>query len=147
MTETLLCEHVGVRIDTDHFARGDIRITLLSPGGTRSVLQSWSTDDSAGPRDWTYYSVHHFYENSAGTWTVAISDLDGKGFGSVKGVSLIVTGVPITDKDLDGLDDTWELRHFKTLAFGPQDDPDHDGHQFPEQITETNPAGSNSSSH
>lgn len=139
--ETLLCEHVGVRIDTDHTSRADLRITLLSPKGTRSVLQSWGTDDSPGPSDWTYYSVHHFYEPSAGTWTVAFSDLDARGIGSVKSVSLIISGVPITDSDGDGLDDKWELRYFNTLAFGPQDDPDGDGYNNArEQIMGTNPA-------
>lgn len=139
--ETLLCEHVAVRIDTDHTARGDLRITLQSPHGTRSVLQSWSNDNAAGPRDWTYYSVHHFYESSAGPWTVAISDLDGKGTGSVKSVSLIILGVPISDSDGDGLDDAWELRYLNTLAFGPQDDPDGDGYSNArEQIMGTNPA-------
>ncbi|MBI4660638.1 MAG: S8 family serine peptidase [Verrucomicrobia bacterium] len=125
--ETLLCEHVGVRIDTDHTVRGDLRITLVSPHGTRSVLQSWGGDDSAGPRDWTYYSVHNFYESSAGMWTVAVSDLDGRGVGSVRSIRLIVRGVPITDSDGDGLDDSWELQHFGNLAFGPQDDVDNDG--------------------
>src|SRR5439155_4213512 len=66
ITNTLLCEHVGVRVLTDHPLRGDLRITLVSPAGTRSVLQRYNTDTSSGPVDWTYYSTHHFYETSAG---------------------------------------------------------------------------------
>jgi uncharacterized repeat protein (TIGR01451 family) len=31
------------------------------------------------------------------------------------------------DLDNDGLPDAWELANFGTLAFGPNDDPDHDG--------------------
>ena len=143
--ETLLCEHVAVRIDTDHTARGDLRITLVSPGGTRSVLQTLNGDENPGPIDWTYYSTHHFYETSAGTWTIAVSDLDSKGTGSVKEVSLIITGVPIVDKDGDGLDDAWEKKYFNTLAFGPQDDPDQDGYtNSREQIIGTNPTVSDS---
>jgi subtilisin-like proprotein convertase family protein len=141
--ESILCEHVGVRIDTDHTTRGDLRITLQAPGGGRSVLQSWSSDDSPGPRDWTYYSVHHFYESSAGTWTVAIGDLDARGLGTVKSVSLIISGVPITDSDGDALDDGWELQRLQTLAFGPLDDPDQDGYSNArEQIMGTNPMAS-----
>ncbi|MBI2949849.1 MAG: proprotein convertase P-domain-containing protein, partial [Verrucomicrobia bacterium] len=138
--ESLLCEHVGVRIDTDHTTRGDLRITLQAPGGTRSVMQSWSSDDSPGPRDWTYYSVHHFYENSAGTWTIAIGDLDARGLGTVRSISLIISGVRITDSDGDALDDAWEMQRFQTLAFGPSDDPDQDGYSNArEQILGTNP--------
>ncbi len=139
--ETLLCEHLAVRIDTDHSRRGDLRLVLVSPSGTRSVLQNINNDDAPGPIDWTYYSTHHFYESSAGVWTVLVSDLDSKGLGNVKSLSLTITGVPILDRDRDGLDDDWELRHFNTLAFGPQDDPDQDGYiNSREQITGTNPA-------
>src|SRR2546426_8655300 len=48
VTNTLVCEHVGVRVQTDHSRRGDLRITLLSPQGTRSVLQQVNFDDTAG---------------------------------------------------------------------------------------------------
>jgi len=138
--ESILCEHVGVRIDTDHTTRGDLRITLQAPGGGRSVLQRWSSDDSPGPRDWTYYSVHHFYESSAGTWTISVGDLDARGLGTVKSVSLIISGVPIADNDGDALDDAWEMRRLQTLAQGPLDDPDQDGYaNAREQIMGTNP--------
>jgi subtilisin family serine protease len=138
--QTLLCEHVALRIDTDHTARSDVRITLVSPRGTRSVLQTLNKDEAPGPVDWTYHSTQHFYEGSAGTWTVAISDLDENGTGSVKDVSLIISGVPIADKDSDGLDDLWEMNNLNTLAFGPLDDPDDDGYiNSREQIMGTKP--------
>ncbi|MHB8524245.1 MAG: S8 family serine peptidase, partial [Limisphaerales bacterium] len=140
VTNTLLCEHVGVRVATDHTRRADVRITLLSPQGTRSVLQQLNTDQSPGPVDWTYYSTHHFYESSAGAWTVFVSDEDQGATGSVQLVSLSLEGVPITDTDHDGLDDNWETAHFHTLAFGPQDDPDGDGfNNMREQILGTDP--------
>jgi subtilisin family serine protease/subtilisin-like proprotein convertase family protein len=125
--ESLACEHVGVRLDTDHTRRGDLRVTLISPMGTRSVLQFVNADDAAGPVDWSYYSTHHFFESSAGTWTVEIGDEDDKGMGNVTSLDLVIRGVPITDTDHDGLDDRWEMDHFHTLAYGPMDDPDHDG--------------------
>ena len=54
--------------------------------------------------------------------------------------SLILYGVPITDTDHDGLDDNWELAHFGTLAYGPKDDPDHDGYNNAfEQVLQSNP--------
>jgi subtilisin family serine protease len=143
VSATLLCEHVGVRVRVDHPRRGDLRITLRSPQGTRSVLQHLNFDDSPGPEDWTYYSTHHFYESSAGTWTVAVSDEGQHNAGSVLEVDLILFGVTIRDTDRDGLDDAWELAHFGSLARGPSEDPDRDGYSNArEQVLGTDPAAS-----
>ncbi|MDE3068080.1 MAG: S8 family serine peptidase [Verrucomicrobiota bacterium] len=128
VTNTLLCEHVGLRVTTDHPARGDLRITLVSPMGTRSVLQALNNDTNAGPADWTYYSTHDFFESSAGNWTACFSDERSGNTGSVQQVSLMIQGVPITDTDHDGLDDNWELAHFGNLNQGPRDDPNRDGY-------------------
>lgn len=144
VSATLICEHVGVRVRADHPRRGDLRITVRSPQGTRSVLQHANFDDSPGPDDWTYYSTHHFYESSAGTWTVAVSDEGQNNAGSVLEVDLILKGVPITDTDRDGLDDAWELAHFGSLERGPGDDPDQDGFSNArEQVLGTDPAAGN----
>ena len=140
VTNTWICEHIGVRVQTDHSRRGDLRITLLSPQGMLSVLQHANFDDSAGPIDWTYYSTLHFGESSAGTWTVSISDEQPLNTGSVLFVALNLDGVAITDTDRDGLDDNWEEARFGSLAFGPQDDPDGDGYSNArEQIMGTDP--------
>jgi subtilisin family serine protease/subtilisin-like proprotein convertase family protein len=140
VTHTLSCEHVGLRVQTDHTWRGDLRITLVSPQGTRSVLQRQNFDASPGPRDWTYYSVHHFLEASAGTWTAEFSDEGPGDTGSVLGLDLILQGTPILDTDRDGLDDEWEIKHFGSLDAGPQEDPDHDGYNNArEQAMGTNP--------
>jgi subtilisin family serine protease len=139
--ENLLCEFVGVRVKTDHTARGDLRIVLTSPAGTQSVLQRVNQDSFPGPGDWTYYSVQHFYESSYGPWTLTVLDENDRGNGSLLEAGLIISGVPLTDSDHDGLDDTWEMQHFGKLAFGPKDDPDHDGFSNArEQIMATNPA-------
>src|SRR5207245_1216251 len=90
------------------------------------------------------FSVQHFYESSFGLWTLSISDEDVKGTGSILSASLIITGVPMTDADHDGLDDRWEQHYFQTLAFGPRDDPDQDGfNNAREQIMGTDPTKSN----
>jgi len=138
--DTLLCEQVGLRVKTDHPLRGDVRITLVSPAGTRSVLQRYNADESAGPVDWTYYSTHHFYETSAGIWTAFFSDEGAGNSGTVHEVSLILSGVPIRDHDHDGLDDRWERDHFHSFAQGAQDDPDQDGYwNMREQVMGTDP--------
>ena len=140
VTTTLLCEHVGVRIQTDHSHRGDLRITLLSPQGTRSVLQQVNSDSSPGPDDWTYYSTRHFGESSFGTWTVYVGDEAPLDTGNVLGVHLSIDGVPIIDTDHDGLDDNWEMARFNSLNYGPQDDPDGDGFSNArEQLMGTDP--------
>ena len=141
VTNTLLCEHVGLRVQTDHSSRSDVRITLVSPMGTRSVLQRLNNDFEPGPVDWTYYSTHHFFETSAGTWTAYISDESTAGTGSVLSVSLILEGVPIHDRDHNALDDYWEITYWDSIfTQSPKDDPDHDGYSNArEQLMDTDP--------
>lgn len=140
VTNTLVCEQVGVNLQTDYPVRGNLRVTLVSPMGTRSVLQCYNSDTSPGPLDWTYYSTHHFYESSAGTWTLSVADEGIGTSGSVLSASLIISGVPITDTDHDGLDDNWELKYFGTLAYGPRDNPSHDGYNNAfKQVLQSNP--------
>ncbi len=128
VTNELVCEHVGVRVQTTHTRRGDLRITVTSPTGTRSILQRFNPFVSGGAlTDWTFYSTHHFFERTAGAWTVQVSDELSGSAGSVTSVSLILKGVPIRDSDRDGLHDDWEMAKFGTLAYGPLDDPDGDG--------------------
>ncbi|MFN7139610.1 MAG: proprotein convertase P-domain-containing protein, partial [Limisphaerales bacterium] len=144
VTNTLSCEHVGLRVKANHPLRGDLRITLTSPMGTRSILQQLNGDTAPFPQEWTYYSTHHFYESSAGTWTVAITDEFPEAVGSVLELELIIRGTAIVDSDRDGLDDTWELAHFGSLSANPQEDPDKDGyHNAREQILGTSPTTPN----
>ena len=140
VTNTLLLEHVGVRLQTDHSCRGDLRITLVSPSGVRSVLQRLNGDTDAGPVDWTYWSTHHFYESCVGAWRLEVSDQLSGSLGSVLSASLVLRGTEITDGDADGLDDGWEQTHFSSLARGPREDPDEDGFSNArEQVMGTNP--------
>lgn len=127
VTNTLLCEHVGLRVRTDHSRRGDVRITLRSPSGTRSVLERLGNDTDPGPDNWTFWSVQHFYESSAGTWTAEFADENPQAHGFVRELELILRGVPIVDADADGLDDRWEQRWFGSLDPRPSEDPDGDG--------------------
>jgi subtilisin-like proprotein convertase family protein len=138
--EAMLCEHVGVRVRTSHPSRQDLRITLVSPQGTRSILQTINADQAAGPVDWTYYSVHHFYELSSGLWTLEVTDEIQGLTGDLLETQLIINGTPIVDLDDDGLDDAWELANFLNLEQSGLDDPDGDGSwNAREQILGTNP--------
>ncbi|MEN9674187.1 MAG: hypothetical protein RIS76_83 [Verrucomicrobiota bacterium] len=128
VTRDLQCEHVGVRLRTDHTGRGDLRVTLRSPTGTVSVLQRYNADTTAGPSDWTYWSTQHFFEPSAGTWELRVTDqAGGEGLGQILGATLLVRGVPVEDTDRDGLDDAWEQSRLGGLGQGPAGDSDADG--------------------
>jgi subtilisin family serine protease/subtilisin-like proprotein convertase family protein len=128
ITDTLVCEHVGLRLTTTAPFRSDLRITLVSPSGTRSVLQPVNNDVFPGPDNWTYWSVQHFYESSAGNWRLEIANELGADASQVTDAELIIEGARITDTDHDGLDDNWEMRNFGTLAYGPKDNPGQDGY-------------------
>jgi hypothetical protein len=112
---------------TTHTRRADLRVTLVSPAGTRSVLHHFNRDETWPLDDWTFHSVQHFYEGSAGEWRVEVSDERPGVTGRVTTVDLTVRGVRIQDRDHDGLDDGWEAAQYGSLASGPADDPDRDG--------------------
>jgi hypothetical protein len=44
------------RVRTSHARRADLRLTLVSPAGTRSVLQHFNNDLASPLADWTYSS-------------------------------------------------------------------------------------------
>lgn len=138
--DSLLCEHVGLRVRTNHPRRADLRIILISPSGTKSILQSINNDESGGPLNWTYYSTHHFFENSRGIWKVRISDSETENAGEVIELELIIHGVAILDSDRDGLDDDWEVRFFGDLFEDQFADHDGDGNSnLIEYLLDTNP--------
>jgi subtilisin-like proprotein convertase family protein/subtilisin family serine protease len=144
INQSLLCEHVAVRVNIQHPLRADIRITLLSPMGTRSVMARVNQDASACS-DWVYVSTHHFFESSQGVWTLVVSDEGAGATGTLDEAELTVFGTPIADADHDGLDDSWEMAHFGSLNFSAKEDPNGNGYNnMFEQLTGTDPASTNS---
>jgi subtilisin-like proprotein convertase family protein len=125
--DALLCEQVGVRVKMTHRIRGDIRLTVQSPSGTRSVLQANVPDGSAWRGDWTFWSNQFFYEPAKGDWTVAVSDSAKNFTGVLSAIELTVRGTAINDTDNDGLDDNWETAQFGSLGQAALGDPDRDG--------------------
>ena len=125
--DSLLCEQVGVRVKMTHRIRGDIRLTVRSPSGTRSVLQANVPDGSAWRGDWTFWSNQFFYEPAKGDWIVTVSDLVKNFTGVLSAVELTVRGTAIDDTDNDGLDDNWETEQFGSLGQAALGDPDRDG--------------------
>jgi len=97
VTNQMICAYASLRVMAQNEVRGNLRITLTSPEGTRSILDRYNSDISAGPADWTYCTRHCLYENSAGTWTVAVTDEGVDNQGQMNSVSLTINGVPATN--------------------------------------------------
>ena len=125
--DSMICEQVGVRIEMEHPVRGDIRLTVKSPSGTRSVLQANVPDGSAWRSDWTFWTNQFFYESSKGDWVVDVSDLVKTFNGLLSHVELTIRGTEIIDFDNDGLSDEWEIANFNSLSEIALGDPDRDG--------------------
>lgn len=68
-------EHVQCRISLKFFPRGDLRILLISPMGTESVLLFERPLDIASGTfdDWPFLSVHYWGEKIAGRWEIKIT--------------------------------------------------------------------------
>jgi subtilisin-like proprotein convertase family protein len=146
VTNSMVLEHVRLRVRWQHARQGDLRVTLRSPAGTLSVLHRPGRVNAAPVGEWTYGTTHHLCESSLGTWTLAVTDIgEAPGAtGELYEAELLLDGVPIEDADADGLDDGWERRWFAGLADGPRDDPDSDGwNNAAEQLQGSDPTRAN----
>lgn len=140
VSDDLICEHVELIVDADHTYRGQLRITLESPSGSISVLQRLNHDESLGPIRWAYRSTRHFFEPTAGQWKVRITDQDEGEIGTLRALRLSLMGTAIEDTDHDGLNDSWERRHFGNLRSSGAGDADQDGYSNArEQLLQTDP--------
>ncbi|WP_345987230.1 S8 family peptidase [Sulfurimonas sp. HSL1-2] len=78
ITEAMSVEHVDVWITTDHDRIDDLRIVLVSPSGTESVLAVGGENylfGSARYADWRFSTVRCLDETSVGTWRLKVMDL------------------------------------------------------------------------
>ncbi|XP_023266296.1 proprotein convertase subtilisin/kexin type 4-like [Seriola lalandi dorsalis] len=80
-------EHVQVRVSISAVCRGDLSISLESPGGTVSLLLDTRPNDAstAGLRNWTLMTVHCWDEQPRGLWTLRVTDHKGTVRGCVRG--------------------------------------------------------------
>lgn len=71
----LRVEHVELTLSAVHGYRGDLEVKLISPDGTVSTLATPTLDDDGRDYDqWTFVSVRHWGEGSAGTWKLSLRD-------------------------------------------------------------------------
>jgi len=100
--DNILIDHVELTVDIVHPNRGDLTITLTSPDGTISIVMDRPLNgtDSGDNLLFRFGSNAFWGENSAGTWTVTITDANGGNVGTVISLSLQVYGDSITADDL-----------------------------------------------
>lgn len=92
-TSPLIAEGVTVRITARHPRRGELKFTLTSPRGTKSVFEGRSGDrSSSGYTEWDFYTVANWDEPAAGTWTLVAEDTTAGNRGDLASWSLVVYG-------------------------------------------------------
>lgn len=71
-------EHVQARITLKFRPRGSLKITLISPKGTKSDLLLPRMRDNVDDafNNWPFLSVHFWNENPAGKWTLRITNTE-----------------------------------------------------------------------
>jgi subtilisin-like proprotein convertase family protein len=119
----LRVEHVTLRINLAHSNRGNLAITLTSPSGAESRLAEKHSDSGDNYADWKFMSVHHWAEDSAGIWTVRITDLAAGETGSLSSLRLEVYGTQSAQgPSLSALSDQFLLENSSaTLDFSVAD--------------------------
>jgi Ca2+-binding RTX toxin-like protein len=98
----ILIDHVELTVDILHPNRGDLRITLTSPDGTISIVldRPLNGTDTGDNLLFRFGSNAFWGENSAGTWTVTITDANGGNVGTVVSLSLAAYGDSVSADDL-----------------------------------------------
>lgn len=92
VTSAMRVEHVTVQVNITHANRGDLEVSLRSPGGTVSKLSTLHTDSGDNFANWTFMSVRNWGEASAGTWTLTVKDLRAANTGTLSSATLTVHG-------------------------------------------------------
>ncbi len=89
--EDLRVEHVELDAEISHSARGQLKIVLISPDGTESILADTHGDQQAN-YVWTFMSVRHWGEQAQGTWQVKVMDRVAGQSGQVESLTLRLYG-------------------------------------------------------
>lgn len=96
IASTLQVERAEVDIDITHAKIGDLRIVLVSPGGTESVLldglKNGAYDRTDGKLTFTLSSTHFLRENAEGAWTLRVEDLASGNTGTLESWTLRLFG-------------------------------------------------------
>ncbi|MDB5321579.1 MAG: Alkaline phosphatase [Phycisphaerales bacterium] len=91
-------ETVEVVFDATHPDRGDLRVVLTSPNGTKSVLAEVHGDAHANYSHWTFTSNRHWDEIAKGAWTLQVTDESGADVGTWNSWKLNIYGTAVTSE-------------------------------------------------
>jgi subtilisin-like proprotein convertase family protein len=90
-------EHAKLRLDVSHNWRGDLVITLRSPGGVISTLATEEIEDDGNDyEDWDFSSVRHWGEAAEGIWTLSITDVSAGVSGTFHSATLTLYGTDVS---------------------------------------------------
>lgn len=89
--DDLRVEHASLEVDIAHGSRGQLEISLTSPGGTTSQLAT-SRPDANSDLHWTFSTTHNWGEAAAGDWNVRIVDRIAGTVGRINSLRLILDG-------------------------------------------------------
>lgn len=94
---SLRVERVTVTVNINHASRGQLGVTLTSPGGMPSVLAETHGDTGDNYSNWTFSTVRCWGEEAAGNWTLKITDTGAGTTGTLTTATLTVHGVASPD--------------------------------------------------
>ena len=112
-------------LEDSHPRRGDIKIELTSPQGTKSILLPYRNYDfinQEGYDDWPFMSVHFWGENPVGTWTLKIHYKSCSGYVWMSGLRMTLHGtatIPTTVSSIPSHENTG------TDPYNTPTDPSH----------------------
>ena len=93
-------------LENPHPRRGDIKIELTSPSGTKSILLPYRNYDfvnEEGYDSWPFMSVHFWGENPSGTWRLKITYKSGSGYVRMTGVHMTLYGTATTPTSVSNI--------------------------------------------
>ena len=102
MPDDVLIEAVELTLNVTSTYIGDLRIELISPAGTVSVLADTWGDSQQGYSDYVFTSFRHYGEFSGGPWQVRLADGAPADRSTWVDFQLTVYGTPACPGDLEG---------------------------------------------
>ena len=89
----LRAEHATLALTVTDIPKGDLTVTLTSPGNTTSILCEPHSDVFNNFDNWTFMTVRNWAESSNGSWTLSITN-NGTSTGNLTNAELVVYGTP-----------------------------------------------------
>lgn len=103
VSEKIRLEHVEVSLIAPHSCRGDLRIILISPSGTESILAEMHNDYNKDYNGWTFMTVRHWDELSNGDWYLRVIDERATYTGEFQSWQLKLYGTPYLETIQDAI--------------------------------------------